>query len=163
MAFSRRQRYSAWDGSQQPDWDADEVMKALADDLIDLYHAVPSAYARRGAWGMNRATMAEVRKLKTSGTGVYLWADSLTPGNPPTLLGRPVVEFPDLPDLSQSPVGVPIVFGDWATGYRIFDRVGLSVLRDPFSRSTNSEVRFLARRRVGGKLVQPEALRGLET
>ncbi len=35
MAFSRRQRYSAWDGSQQPGWDADEVMKALADDLIE--------------------------------------------------------------------------------------------------------------------------------
>jgi uncharacterized protein with von Willebrand factor type A (vWA) domain len=35
MAFSRRQRYSAWDGSQQPNWDADEVMKALADDLIE--------------------------------------------------------------------------------------------------------------------------------
>jgi uncharacterized protein with von Willebrand factor type A (vWA) domain len=35
MAFSRRQRYSAWDGSQQIPWDADEVMKALADDLIE--------------------------------------------------------------------------------------------------------------------------------
>ncbi len=35
MAFSRRQRFSAWDGSQQPQWDADEVMKALADDLME--------------------------------------------------------------------------------------------------------------------------------
>jgi uncharacterized protein with von Willebrand factor type A (vWA) domain len=35
MAFSHRQRYSAWDGSQQPAWDADEVMKALADDLME--------------------------------------------------------------------------------------------------------------------------------
>ena len=31
----RRSRYSAWDGSQQPDLNADEVMKALADDLIE--------------------------------------------------------------------------------------------------------------------------------
>jgi uncharacterized protein with von Willebrand factor type A (vWA) domain len=31
----RRSRYSAWDGSQQPDFNADEVMKALADDLIE--------------------------------------------------------------------------------------------------------------------------------
>jgi uncharacterized protein with von Willebrand factor type A (vWA) domain len=36
MAFSRRQRYSAWDGSQQTPWDADEVMKALADDLMEF-------------------------------------------------------------------------------------------------------------------------------
>ena len=35
MAFSRRQRYSAWDGSQKPSWDTDEVMKALADDLME--------------------------------------------------------------------------------------------------------------------------------
>ncbi len=35
MPFSRRHRYSAWDGSQAPQLDADEVMKALADDLIE--------------------------------------------------------------------------------------------------------------------------------
>ncbi len=35
MASSRRQRYSAWDGSQQSAWDAEEVMKALADDLME--------------------------------------------------------------------------------------------------------------------------------
>lgn len=134
----------------------------FADAIVDLYHAVPSVFAGRGAWAMNRSTMGAVRKLKTSGTGVYLWADSLSPDNPPTLLGRPVVEFPDLPDVGQSPAGTPIIFGDWMTAYRVFDRVGLSVLRDPYSRATNSEVRFLARRRVGGKLVQPAAIRGLQ-
>lgn len=129
-----------------------------ADDLIDLYHAVPSIFAGRGTWLMNRATMGAVRKLQ-SDVGTYLWADSIAPGNPPTLLGRPVVEMPDMPDVDAE--AVPIAFGDWNAGYRIFDRIGLSVLRDPYSRGDYSEVRFLARRRVGGLLVNPDAVRGL--
>lgn len=129
-----------------------------ADDLIDLFHAVPSTFASRGTWLMNRATMGAVRKLQ-SDVGTYLWADSIAPGNPATILGRPVVEMPDMPDVDAE--AVPIAFGDWNAGYRIFDRIGLSVLRDPYSRGDYSEVRFLARRRVGGLLVNPDAVRGL--
>lgn len=129
-----------------------------ADDLIDLFHAVPSTFASRGTWLMNRATMGAVRKLQ-SDVGTYLWADSIAPGNPATILGRPVVEMPDMPDVDAE--AVPIAFGDWSAGYRIFDRIGLSVLRDPYSRGDYSEVRFLARRRVGGLLVNPDAVRGL--
>lgn len=129
-----------------------------ADDLIDLFHAVPSTFASRGTWLMNRATMGAVRKLQ-SDVGTYLWADSIAPGNPATILGRPVVEMPDMPDVDAE--AVPIAFGDWNAGYRIFDRIGLSVLRDPYSRGDYSEVRFLARRRVGGLLVNPDAVKGL--
>lgn len=129
-----------------------------ADDLIDLFHAVPSTFASRGTWLMNRATMGAVRKLQ-SDVGTYLWADSIAPGNPATILGRPVVEMPDMPDVDAE--AVPIAFGDWNAGYRIFDRIGLSVLRDPYSRGDYSEVRFLARRRVGGLLVNAEAVKGL--
>jgi HK97 family phage major capsid protein len=55
-----------------------------ADDLIDLFHSIPSVYVSRGTWLMRRETIGNVRKLKTTGTGVYLWQDSLQPGNPPT-------------------------------------------------------------------------------
>ena len=47
-----------------------------ADNIIDLYHAIPSAYSSRGTWLMRRETMGAVRKLKTTGTGVYLWTGS---------------------------------------------------------------------------------------
>lgn len=129
-----------------------------ADDLIDLYHSVPSIFAGRGSWLMNRATMGAIRKLK-DGEGRYVWQDSLAAGNPATVLGRPVIEMPDLPDVAAE--AVPLAFGDWNAGYRIFDRVGLSVLRDPYSRGSYGEVRFLARRRVGGLLVNAEAVTGL--
>lgn len=154
-------------GSGQPegfltseDFETDEVAGAAitADDLIDLYHAVPSTYASRGTWLMNRATMGAVRKLKDTG-GSYIWQESLAAGNPPTILGRPVLEMPDLADVGAE--AVPVAFGDWSAAFRIFDRVGLTILRDPYSVAAKSQVRFHARRRVGGALVNPEAVRGL--
>jgi HK97 family phage major capsid protein/HK97 family phage prohead protease len=131
-----------------------------ADDIIDLYHAIPSVYASRGTWLMRRATIGSVRKLKTSGTGVYLWSDSLQPGNPPSLLGRPVVEMPDM-EGAGSPSDLAIAFGDWMRAYRIFDRVGLEILRDPYTKARNSIVCFHARKRVGGALVDGAAVKGL--
>jgi HK97 family phage major capsid protein len=125
-----------------------------------LYHAVPSVYSSRGTWLMPRSAMASVRKVKTSGTGVYLWAESLQPGNPPSLLGRPIVEFPDLTG-GGSPSQATAAFGDWSRAYRIFDRVGLEILRDPYTAARRSIVVFHARKRVGGALVDPNAVVGL--
>lgn len=133
-----------------------------ADSLIDLYHAVPSVYARNGTWLMTRATMGTARKLKTTGAGNYLWTESLQPGNPPTILGRPVVEMPGLTGVG-SPSGERVVFGDLNQAFRIFDRVGLEVLRDPYTRARFSIVAFHARKRVGSALVNAEAVRGLAT
>ncbi|GAB1581738.1 phage major capsid protein [Phyllobacterium phragmitis] len=129
------------------------------DELIDLFYAVKSTYARRGAWGMNRKVIASVRKLKNT-SGDYLWSDSIAADQPPTFLGKPVVEVPALGDIAAG--AVPVVFGDWNRGFRILDRIQMSILRDNYSRATNGQVRFHGRRRVGGKLVQPEALIGLK-
>jgi HK97 family phage major capsid protein len=133
-----------------------------ADSIIDLFYAVNDPYRSNGTWLMNSTNIATVRKLKTSGTGVYLWTDSLAPGQPSSLLGRPVVEVPGLA-LPQSPAAQCVAFGDWNQAYRIFDRVGLDILRDPYTRARNSIVAFHARRRVGGALVRPEAVRCLQT
>lgn len=130
-----------------------------ADGLIDLYHGIPSAYAGSAVWAMNRKTMGTVRKLKAS-DGTYLWTDSLSAGNPPTILGRPVLEFADLADVGAN--ARPIAFGDFGTAYRIFDRVALTIMRDPYSQATKGIVRFHARRRVGGAVVMGEALRTLK-
>jgi HK97 family phage major capsid protein len=131
-----------------------------ADSLIDLYHSIPSVYADRGTWLMPRSVMATARKLKATGTGNYLWVESLQPGNPPSILGRPVVEAPDLTAVG-SPSPATIAFGDWSRAYRIFDRVGLEVLRDPYTAARRSVVVFHARRRVGGAVVDASAVRGL--
>jgi Predicted phage phi-C31 gp36 major capsid-like protein len=51
------------------------------------------------------------------------------------------------------------VFGDFNRGYMVVDRVNLSVLRDPFTQATSGNIRYIARRRVGGQVVLAEALR----
>jgi HK97 family phage major capsid protein len=77
------------------------------------------------------------------------------------LLGRPVLEMPGLAAAGASPDVVVAAFGDWSSAYRIFDRVGLEVLRDPFTKARYSIVCFHARKRVGGALVRGDAVKGL--
>lgn len=127
--------------------------------LIDIFHALPPAYRNAGVWLMNGTTVAWVRKL-TNVAGEHLWRDSLSEGNPATILGRPVVEAIDMPDIGAGTF--PILFGDIAQAYRIYDRVSLAVLRDPYTMAKNSLVRFHARRRVGGDVVKAEAIRKLK-
>lgn len=131
-----------------------------ADGLIDLFHAIPAAYRANAVWGMNSTTLATVRKLKGS-DGHYLLATQGINGAPATtILGRPVVEMPDMPDVAAG--AYPVVFGDFANGYRIFDRIALSVLRDPFSQATKGMTRFHGRRRVAGGVAKADALRKLK-
>ena len=131
-----------------------------ADGLIDLYHALKTPYRANAVWGMNSATLGAVRKLKIT-TGQYLLA-TVGIDNAPiaTLMGRPIVEMPDMPDVAAN--AYPIVFGNFNQGYRIFDRVALSILRDPYSQATNGMTRFHGRRRVAGGTGKPEALRKLK-
>lgn len=129
------------------------------DVLFDLFYSLPGAYAANAAWGMNRTTLGVVRKLKDT-SGAYLLADPLAAGQPATILGRPVIEMPDLPDIEAG--ATPICFGDFASGFRIFDRVQLAVLRDPYSIQVQGLVRFHARRRVAAGVVLPDAFRLLK-
>ncbi|TIN02694.1 MAG: phage major capsid protein [Mesorhizobium sp.] len=130
-----------------------------ADPLITLLYALPKAYRSRGAWMMNGTTLATIRKLK-DGQNNFLWQPSFQAGEPETLLGRPVVEAVDMPDIASG--AFPILYGDFAGGYRIYDRVGLSVLRDPFTQAKSGLVRFHARRRVGGAVTQAARFRKLK-
>lgn len=130
-----------------------------ADKLIDLFYSLKAAYRNRGTWLMNGSTLAAIRKLKDSTTNIYLWQPSLAAGQPETILGRPVIEDPEMPDVGSA--AEPIVFGDIATAYRIIDRIGLSILVNPYLLATNGVTRIHATRRVGGKVVQPAAIKKL--
>jgi HK97 family phage major capsid protein len=130
-----------------------------ADDLIDLFYSIKTAYSANGSWLMNRKTMAAVRKLKDT-DGAYLWERSIAAGQPPLLLGRPVYEAVDMPDAVAG--NTPIVFGDFATGYAVADRVGFEIIRDDLTGAGNGIVKLHARRRVGGRVVMGEALTKLK-
>jgi|GEM_PF-210792 len=130
-----------------------------ADKLIALMYAITAAYRSRAKWFMNGSTIAAVRSLKSSTSGEYLFKESLADGVPPTLLGKPVIEVSDMDDATSGKL--PILFGDMAAAYRVVDRVGLSLLRDPYTQATSGLVRFHSRRRVGADLVLPEAVKAL--
>jgi HK97 family phage major capsid protein len=130
-----------------------------ADELIDLMWLLPAQYRSNASWLMNGKTLGTVMKLK-DGQGNYLWQPGLQAGQPSTLLGRPIIEDPSMADIGAN--ASPIIVGDFAKAYRIFDRVGMSILRDPYTQATKGLVRFHARRRVGGAPVLTEALAKLK-
>ncbi len=130
-----------------------------ADQLIGLMYSMPAAYRNNGSWLMNGTTLGKVRTLK-DGNGNYLWQPSYQAGQPSTLLGRPVIEDPTMPDVANG--AFPIIYGDFTKAYRVYDRVGMSILRDPYTQATKGMVRFHARRRVGGAPILTEALRKLK-
>lgn len=135
---------------------ASTLGSAPADLLISHYYSLPAAYRSRGTWLMNGSTLAAIRKLKDGTTGVYLWQPAFAQGQPETILGRPVVEVPDMDDVGSA--AQPILFGDIATAYRVVDRVALSVLVNPYSLATTGLTRIHATRRVGAAVVQPAAI-----
>ncbi|RMC35368.1 phage major capsid protein [Paracoccus alkanivorans] len=129
------------------------------DELIAMVYSLPATYRNAGTWVMNGSTLAAIRTLK-DGDGRYLWQPSYQAGQPETILGRPVVEAVDMPDIGLS--AEPIIFGDFRRGYRIYDRLSLSILADPYTQRVNGLIRYHARRRVGAAVVRPDAFRKLE-
>jgi len=129
-----------------------------ADKLIALMYAMPAAYRNAGTWMMNGTTLGIVRTLK-DGDGRYLWQPSFQAGQPETILGRPVIEAVDMPDLEAG--AFPILYGDFSA-YRIVDRLSMSVLVNPYLLATKGVTRIHATRRVGGRVVQAARFRKLK-
>lgn len=128
-----------------------------SDDILGLIYSLPSAFTGNARFVMNRATQGVIRALK-DGQGNYLWQPSYVAGQPATLCGFPITEVPDMPDIADS--ALPIAFGDFAQGYLIVDRIGVRVLRDPFT--NKPYVNFYTTKRVGGGLLDPEPLKVLK-
>lgn len=130
-----------------------------ADGLIAILYDVKDAYARQSQWLMKRATIKLARQLK-DGQNQYLWAPGLQGDQPSSLLGRPIYESLDMATVAAN--ANPIVFGDIRRAYLILDRLQVSMLRDPYIKAANNTVRFYWRKRVGGQVVLPEAIRKLK-
>ncbi len=125
--------------------------------LIDLVHTLKSGHRQGATFVMNSATLAEVRKLKTT-DGAFLWQPGLVEGQPDRLLGYPVVEAEDMPDIANG--AYPIAFGNFRHGYLIAERSATQILRDPF---TNKPfVHFYATKRVGGQVLDSAAIKLLK-
>ena len=156
------------DGGKQPEGilthpDIEEYLNGHAttlnaDKLIGMMYDLPAAYRNQGSWLMNGTTLGIVRTLKDV-NGAYIWQPGLQAGQPSTLLGRPVVEAVDMPDVESA--AFPIIYGDFSA-YRIVDRLAMSILVNPYILATKGVTRIHATRRVGGKVIQPARFRKLK-
>ncbi|MEM7546688.1 MAG: phage major capsid protein [Pseudomonadota bacterium] len=125
-----------------------------ADAIVDLIYVLGAEYRANAAFVMNSKTAGAVRKMKDS-DGRFLWAESLSAGQPARLMGYPVVIAEDMPDISAG--STAIAFGDFGAGYTIAERPDLRVMRDPFS--AKPHVLFYASKRVGGDVTDFAAIK----
>lgn len=127
------------------------------DRLIDLVQSLRGPYRQGAVFVMNAATLARIRKFKTT-DGQFLWSPSMTSGSPATLLGYPVIESEDMPDIAAN--SLSIAFGNFKAGYLIAERSETVILRDPYS--NKPFVNFYATKRIGGCVSNSEAIKLLK-
>ena len=125
-----------------------------ADGLLDLQHSLKEGYAAHAVWLVNRLILRDIRKLKDA-DNQYLWQPGLQIGGQDTLLGRPIHSATDMPVAAADSLSV--AYGDFHAGYQIVDRIGVRVLRDPFT--AKPFVKFYTTKRVGGDVVNFEAIK----
>jgi HK97 family phage major capsid protein len=130
-----------------------DAAKLKLDGLIDLVYDLPSERTPNARFAMNRKTQGEIRKIK-DGNGNFIWQPGLQAGQPASILGFPVTEMAAMPDIAAN--AIPIVFGDF-NGYLVIDRMGIRILRDPYS--NKPYVQFYTTKRVGGGVTDPTLFR----
>lgn len=128
-----------------------------SDALVNLVYALRAGFRQNGKFVLGRRAQSLVRQFKTT-TGDYIWAPPATADAAASLMNFPVVEAEDMPDPAAG--SLSIAFGDFERGYVVVDRVGIRVLRDPYS--AKPYVLFYTTKRVGGGVQNFEAIKLLK-
>ena len=109
-------------------------------------------YRKNASFIMNDATLAQIRKLKDN-NGAYIWQPSYQVGEPDRILGYKV-------NTSAYAPTDAISFGDYKY-YNIGDRGTRSFKQLTELFAGNGMIGFVAKERVDGKLILPEAVKVL--
>lgn len=128
--------------------------KLTSDNVLDLIYSLRRPYRKKASFIMNDATLATLRKLKDANQA-YLWQPSYQAGEPDRLCGYAIHTSAFCPTLEAG--NSAIAFGDYSY-YNIGDRGTRSFqeLRELFA--GNGMIGYVAKERVDGKLVLPEAI-----
>ena len=124
-----------------------------SDDLFDLVYGLKRPYRKNASFIMNDATLAQIRKLKDN-NGAYIWQPSYQAGEPDRVLGYQVHTSAYAPTDAIS-------FGDYKY-YNIGDRGPRSFKQLNELFAGNGMIGMVAKERVDGKLVLPEAVQILK-
>jgi HK97 family phage major capsid protein len=125
-----------------------------ADGLIDCQEKLFEPFQPNAQWVMRRATRTFIRKLK-DGQSNYLLVRDFSSGAAPTLLGKPITLMADVAAIAGN--ALAYAYGDFRQGYRIIDRVGIRILRDPYT--SKPLVLFYTTKRCGGGVRNYQAIK----
>jgi len=130
---------------------------AIIDNLREVVLSVKTGYLPGSAWMMNRATHNVLAQLK-NGDGEYFLQRNLTDSAAARLFGYDIIINEDMADIpATTGDAAPILFGNFARAYQIVDRVGVSMLRDPYTNP--GSVMFYTRKRTGSMVLDASALK----
>lgn len=124
---------------------ADFDTTAAADEIKDLITALKTKFCIGASFIMHRRTTGKIRKFKDS-QNQYIWQPGLQAGEPSSIDGYPFHEDDDWDEAGANKYLMG--FGNWQQSYVIVDRIGVRVLRDPFT--SKPYVKFYTTKRVGG-------------
>ncbi len=124
------------------------------DKLIDLAYALKAGFRQNAHWVMNRKTQGVIRKFK-DGQGNYIWQPAITADGKASLMNFPITESEHMADIATD--SYALALGDFRQGYLVVDRVGVRILRDPYS--SKPYVLFYTTKRVGGGVQNFEAIK----
>ena len=121
-----------------------------SDDIFDLIYKLKRPYRKNASFIMNDATLAQIRKLKDN-NGQYLWQPSYQANEPDKILGY------NIRTSAFAPTDA-IAFGDYKY-YNIGDRGSRSFKQLNELFAGNGMIGYVAKERVDGLLILPEAVK----
>lgn len=124
--------------------------------LRSVVKSLKTGYLGGSSWMMNRATHNSLLNLKDGDSNYYMQRD-ITNAGATQLFGYPIVINEDMADIDAAAHSAPIMFGDFARAFQIIDRVGVSILRNPYTNL--GSVLFYTRKRVGSMVLDASALK----
>jgi len=128
--------------------------KVTAEKLLDFVNMLDEEYLANATFLMNRRTLSEVQKLQDN-NGCFIWQQFPSNAFKQTIFGIPVVCSSEIPVIEKD--SLSIILGDFKASYKIVDRAGIKVMRDPFT--DKPFVKFYAVKRVGGDVINQRALK----
>ncbi len=122
--------------------------------LMKLINSLDEGYIANASFIMNRKTLSLIQGLKDE-EGRFIWNQSLADPLQQTIFGIPVIISSHMPDVETGKLAIAL--GDFKSAYKIVDRAGINLMRDPYTEKPF--VKFYAVKRVGGDVVNPSAVK----
>jgi len=158
--------YPDWDTAGTYQRDALEQIDATTtsggidgNDLIALQNSLLEGYQATAVFGMTRTTFSKVMGFKGNDGHYMLDRNMLYHGIDRIILGKKVIVLPDMPELTTGSLSV--IYGDFSRGYTIIDRIGIRILRDPYT--GKPYISFYMTKGVGGAVTDYAALKILKS